>query len=452
MKRFILAAVVLLGTAAVVFAGPTKKKAPARKAPPAPHATVARPKAPPPVAKRPPAVPARRAVATTAAVKSAYRPAGTVCFANLDEIAQAIAGIAHGPDPILKEAVPAMLRKQAVRQLFGPMRPGAPGVAVCFVDPAVAARIAAVKRPSDADADRVKRWCMVYPAACDAASFQQRHPQAVPEPDGTFKLPAGGAVRRTFWVHFPAPGWVTLAPLPRMAPAAFATARPYLEMPLGRDLAVIRMDKVAARAVFGSDIFGGGVVRVALAPAGLEVRGDVKMGVPTRPNLPPTALSFAGVPANAPLFGATTEPDDIRTADVFAFADKRLSAFVCKSILALRGPTVSTYYLKPDPTLPASAPQQRLAQILPEAKGRPIANVMFCSLTQMLRVYLPKAAATQMPLESAKMQMGARLLRRARGDGVGFMGWRDGAGDHFLLRFSRDELWATAPIWSAVLF
>jgi hypothetical protein len=73
---------------------------------------------------------------------------------------------------------------------------------------------------------------------------------------------------------------------------------------------------------------------------------------------------------------------------------------------------------------------------------------MFCSPTTVLRLYLPRIAATLMPLDSAKMQMGVRLLRPARGDGMGLMGWREGHDDKFLVRISRDELYGTSALWS----
>ena len=110
MKNVVIAAAVLFCTAAVALAGPLKKKAAA------------------PAAPRPPAA------------SAGYRPAGTVAFANLETIARTVAAI-PGPkatDPILTRVVPGAIRGQGVARLFGPMRPGAHGVAVCYVDPAVA--------------------------------------------------------------------------------------------------------------------------------------------------------------------------------------------------------------------------------------------------------------------------------------------------------------------------
>ena len=46
------------------------------------------------------------------------------------------------------------------------------------------------------------------------------------------------------------------------------------------------------------------------------------------------------------------------------------------------------------------------------------------------------------------MRMAARLLRRVRGDGLGFMSWRVGNNDLFFIRVSRDELRGTSSLWS----
>ena len=70
--------------------------------------------------------------------------------------------------------------------------------------------------------------------------------------------------------------------------------------------------------------------------------------------------------------------------------------------------------------------------------------------SSVLKLYLPKVADTLMPMESAKMRMAARMLKRVRGDGMGFMSWRAGANDLFLMRMSRDELRGTAALWSTL--
>ena len=68
-----------------------------------------------------------------------------------------------------------------------------------------------------------------------------------------------------------------------------------------------------------------------------------------------------------------------------------------------------------------------------------------------MRHCLPKVAAKMMPFDSAKLQVVLRLLRKVRGDGIGVMGWREGSQDKFFVRISRDELWGTANLWSAIL-
>ena len=206
MKNVVIAAVVLFCTAAVVFAGPVKKRA----------------AAPAPVARRAAAPVARRPF-----VSAGYRPAGTVAFANLETSARTVAAI-PGPkarDPILTRVVPGAIRGQGVAKLFGPMRPGAHGVAVCYVDPAVAARIAATKKPSDADLDRVKRWSVVYPTSLARDAFRQRHPDAVPDAQGTLRVPPGPHAGRTLWAWFSPDGkWATLGPSASVAAHAFGAS------------------------------------------------------------------------------------------------------------------------------------------------------------------------------------------------------------------------------------
>ena len=486
MKKTCIAAAVLLCTAAVVFGAPARKPAAVR---PAPKPVAAKPAPKPAVVKKPvaakPAVrPAPKPVAAKSAPKPVtapkppaapkpvavqqppspppppvtpsapgYRPAGTVVFANLDHIANTVAAIpAKGSnDPVLSQTVPAAIRNQGAAKLFGPMRPGAHGVAVCYVDPAVAARVAAAKRPSDADLDRVKRWCVVYPTSMTKAAFLQRHPTSVPEANGTLKVPPGRHSRRTFWVWFAPDGqWAVLAPSASIARHAYGAAAPVLNRPLGGDLAHIRMDAAGTRAVFGSDLCAGGFLAIRMTPRGLELRGSARGITMRRPPLPPGAHALSGVPATSPLFGVTTTPSDVQMAeDIFSKAGPEFALFVRRSLEQLQGRGYSAYYLDV-PEAPAGAsPAARLAAILPEARSMPAtANTMFCSPTTVLRHCLPKVAAKMMPLDSAKLHFALRLLRRARGDGLGCMNWREGDEDKILIRISRDELWGTANIWS----
>ena len=432
MKNVLTAAAGLFCTAAVVVAGPAEKKAaaPRRAAPAAP-------------------VVQRRAAA-------GYRPAGTVAFANLETIARTVASI-PGPratDPVLTTAVPQAIRRQGAAVLFGPMRPNAHGVAVCYVDPAVAARVAAAKRPSDADLDRVKRWSVVYPTALSKAAFLRRRPDAVPDAHATLRIPPGAHARRTFWAWFSPDGqWATLAPSASMAVHAFAASAAARARPLGADLAYVRMDAAGARAVFGSDLFAHGELAVRMTPAGLELRGAARQIAMRRPPLPRGALALGGVPANAPLFGVTTTPSDVRVAeDLFAKAGPEFGLFVRAALRMLNRPGATTYYFD-EPAAPAAAPPRaRLAKILPEAFTMPeTANALFCSPTTVLRTCLPKVAAKMMPMDSARLHVALRLLRRARGDGLGCMSWHDGQADRLLIRISRDELCGTANLWSMPL-
>ena len=129
--------------------------------------------------------------------------------------------------------------------------------------------------------------------------------------------------------------------------------------------------------------------------------------------------------------------------------DPTIADFIRKSIVFTRGPGANYYSLSASADVPGGgAPRVRLMKLLPEANKPGLSNVMFCSPTTVLRLYLPKVADTLMPMESAKMRMAARLLKRVRGDGLGFMSWRVGNNDLFFIRISRDELRGTASLWS----
>ena len=430
MKKFFIAAAVLLCAAA--FAFPTPRKAAGRQAA------------------------APRAAAPRGGLT--YRPAGTVAFANLETIARTVAGIA-GPgakDLILTYTVPNAIRRQGAAILFEPMPAGSHGVAVCYVEPTIAARVAASKRPSDSDLDLVKRWTVVYPTTMTRAAFLQRHPTATPDALGTLRVPPGPHSRRTLWAWFAPDGkWAVLGPTPAMAANAYSFSARARQRPLGRELAYVQMDASGARALFGSDVCAGGMIAVRMGVNGLELRGSGRMGTRVRRPLPPAAHSFAGIPANAPLFGVTSTPEDVRVAeDVFAMAGPEFGQFVKQSLRYQNRPGASNYFLDvqgaPQPPM---SPAERLAKILPEARLMPsTANAFFCSPATVMRLCFPKVAAKMMPLDSARLQVALRLLRQVRGDGMGVMGWREGSEDKFFIRISRDELWGTANLWSSMLF
>ena len=454
MKKSFIATAVLFCTAAVVFAGPMKKAVPA--APKRAPAPAVQKKAPAPatrkVARAP--RPARARAAARPASGGGYRPAGTLAFAHLETIAQAVASIA-GPkssDVVLKTVVPNAIRGQLCAKLFGPMRPGVPGVAVCYVDPAIAARVAASRRAHEADVTRGQRWSVVYPTSLPKAEFLRRNPEAVPEANGSLRVPPGRMSRQTVWVWFSPDGqWAVQAPSPSMAAHAFSASAGARARPLGPNLAVMRMDSSGTRALFGSDLFANGELAIRLTPLGLELRGSAQRIQMKRPPLPAPARSLAGVPANATLFGVTTTPSDIHMAeDLFALAGPEFGGYVRNSLKLLERPGTTTLYLdQPGAPTVGLAPRARLAKILPESQTNPVAaNSLFCSPTTVLRLGLPKVAAKMLPMDSVQLHVALRLLRSARGDGMGAMSWHDGKVDRLLVRISRDELYGTANLWS----
>ena len=454
MKKFFIATAVLFCTAAVVFAGPMKKAAPvAPKKAPAP---VVQKKAPAPAPRKAVSVPRPTPAPAPARPASGggYRPAGTLAFANLETIAQAVAGIA-GPkssDVVLKTMVPNAIRGQLCAKLFGQMRPGAHGVAVCYVDPAIAARVAASKRAHEADVTRGQRWSVVYPTSLPKAEFMRRNPEAVPEANGSLRVPPGRMSRQTVWVWFSPDGqWAVQAPSSSMAAHAFSASAGARARPLGPNLAVMRMDASGTRALFGSDLFANGELTIRMTPLGLELRGSAQHIQMKRPPLPAPARALAGVPANATLFGVTTTPSDIHMAeDLFALAGPEFGGYVRTSLKLLEQPGTTTLYLdQPGAPAVALAPRARLAKILPESQTNPVAaNSLFCSPTTVLRLGLPKVAAKMLPMDSVQLHVALRLLRTARGDGMGAMSWHDGTVDRLLVRISRDELYGTANLWS----
>ena len=389
-------------------------------------------------------------------VRAEVRPACTVTFADLPTIANQVASLGKGTsDPILTQLVPSAIRNQGAAKLFGPMRAGAPGVAVCYVDAAKLAQLmqrlnSRGRKPSADEFDRAKSWSVLYPLTTTKAAFLARHPDAVPQKNGALRIPAGRHSRRTLYAYFTPDGkWAALGPSAAMAAHTPTAAAGALRRPLGGDLAFIQMGPSGARALFQSDTCAGGTIVVRMTPRGLELSGSVRLNDAHRPALPPTALSFPGVPTSAPLFGVTSSPGDLGSADIFAMLDPSIADFIRKSLAFSRAPGANFYSLNASAQVPGGgAPRVRLMSILPEANKPGLSNVMFCSPTTVLRLYLPKVADTLMPLESAKMRMAARSLKRVRGDGLGFMSWRAGKDDLFFIRISRDELRGTSPLWS----
>ena len=388
--------------------------------------------------------------------RAEIHPACTVTFADLPTIANLVASLGQGTaDPTLTQLVPTAIRNQGAARLFGPMRAGTPGVAVCYVDSAKIARLmqrlgSRGPKPSADEFDRAKSWSVLYPLTTTKAAFLARHPDAAPQKNGALRIPPGRHSRRTLYAYFTPDGkWAALGPSAAIAAHTPAAAAGALKRPLGGDLACIQMGPSGARALFQSDACSGGTIVVRMTARGLELSGRVRLNDAHRPALPQTALSFPGVPTSAPLFGVTSSPGDLGSADIFAMLDPSIAAFIRKSLAFMRAPGANYYSLNAAPNVPGGGPPRvRLMNILPEAKKPGLSNVMFCSPTTVLRIYLPKVADTLMPLQSAKMRMAARSLKRVRGDGLGFMSWRAGPDDLFFIRISRDELRGTAPLWS----
>ena len=389
-------------------------------------------------------------------VRAEVRPACTVTFADLPTIANHVASLGKGmTDPILTQLVPAAIRNQGAAKLFGPMRAGAPGVAVCYVDAAKLAQLmqrlnSRGRKPGADEFDRAKFWSVLYPLTTTRAAFLAKHPDAVPQKNGTLRIPAGRHSRRTLYAYFTPDGkWAALGPSAVLAAHTPTAAAGALRRPLGGDLAFIQMGPSGARALFQSNTCAGGTIVVRMTARGLELSGSVRLNEPHRPALPPAALSFPGVPTSAPLFGVTSTPGDLGSADIFAMLDPTIADFIRKSLAFTRAPGANYYSLNASAEVPGGGvPRVRLMKILPEANKAGLSNVMFCSPTTVLRLYLPKVADTLMPMESAKMRMAARMLKRVRGDGLGFMSWRAGKDDLFFIRISRDELRGTATLWS----
>jgi hypothetical protein len=151
--------------------------------------------------------------------RAAYSPAGTVLFTDLKVIAAHVESLDRSKsDLLLSDTLPKKIRGQGAAQLFGPMRRGAPGVAVCYVDSQLIAKLSAGRKPSDAELERAKRWAVLYPATIDRATFLRRHPNALKEKNGTLRIPPGPHSRRTLWAYWSPDGqWASLAASANMA-------------------------------------------------------------------------------------------------------------------------------------------------------------------------------------------------------------------------------------------
>ena len=166
-------------------------------------------------------------------VQAEIRPACTVTFADLPTIAGHVASLGKGmTDPILTHLVPAAIRNQGAAKLFGPMRPGSAGIAVCYVDAAKLARLTQQlssrgRKPSADEFDRAKMWSVLYPTAISKAAFLAKHPDAVPQKNGALRIPPGRHSRRTLYAFFTPDGkWAALGPSAAIAANTSRTPSP----------------------------------------------------------------------------------------------------------------------------------------------------------------------------------------------------------------------------------
>lgn len=397
----------------------------------------------------------------------AFGPVATVAFVDTRVIAAHVQALGKGTaDMNLNKTIPQTIMNSPVARLFGPMRPGSTAVAVCYVDGQVVARLLASpvtptqRRKRTADLERVKHWTLYYPTAMSQAQFLKSRP-GVKVVNGCLAIPPAQGQHGpiVYALYSPDGKYVAVSVSPILTKHTGTAAAAALKRPLGNNLAFIDMSATGARVLFQTDACAGGKIAIRMGAAGLEFDGTVKMPPLTHGVLPKTSFNFAGVPANAPLFGAATYGQDIRGAEVFAIAGPEFAQFVRKSLALTqaRGSSLTSYHLpawkrpgRPAPKVVAQ-PRLRFAAILPEAaKRNNLENVMFCSPTEVLRQGLPRVAATLPITEATKYEIGVTFLKPVRGDGMGFMSWREGPNEHFFMRISRDELRGTAGIWSAL--
>ncbi len=399
---------------------------------------------------------------------AAYSPSVTVTFANFKNITTAIQSIAVGTqDKIILSAVPMGIKNQPLVKLFGPMRAGANGAAVCYVDADAIRRILNSKPDNSMNAqkrrdiaiERAKHWTVLYPATFTRADLLRMRPDATVQKGGVIRIPAGqGLDRPMFAAYSPDGKWVAFAGVANLALHTFTSAKNAVSFPLGQNLVYMQMDAAGMCAIFQSSDYAGGSLSVKMTKMGLELNGVVRK-VRSEPLsvLPPQALAFAGVPAAASLFGVTSAKNGSAAAgDVFAFFGPEFAAFV-KSTLVFRPAAggASNYYLNlaAKGAKVLGCPQARFGRILPEAKNRPgLNNVMFCSIATVMRLCIPQITQRMPPGAGLKMSLAIPMLRGVRGDGVGFMSWREKGHERFFMRISKDELRGTARLWSLVLF
>lgn len=399
-------------------------------------------------------------------LSAAFSPAATAEFADFKTISSQVQAIGKSmKDPVLGNAIPAAIRNHDFAKMFGAMPVGSVGAAVLYVDAAVVARMmddgadASARAKMESQLDRAKRWAILYPCTKTKAAFMRQYEGCV-ENNGVIVLPAGrGRKYKSYVVFSPDGKYVSWSSASALAKHVHTAASRSVRRSLAGNFAHISMNRFGAKVLFRGESFTGGDIYFRITSRGLEVSASLDDNEVLR-TLPVTAQSFVGVQPGIQLFGVTTAPNDGAASSIFTAAGPEVAGFIRNSMMFKRGiNSATTYYLnlkqrqgQKNAVINNLPPAERFAAILPEARGKKnLDTVMFCSPTAVLRMALPKIASKLPLTESVQLQAGLALLRKVRGDGLGYMVWRDGSKKRIFFRMSNDELRGTASLWGLLL-
>jgi hypothetical protein len=400
-------------------------------------------------------------------LNAAFSPAATVTFSDFKTIAAQVQSIGKSmKDPVLGNAIPAAIRNHDFTKMFGPMPVGSVGAAVLYVDAAVVARMmddgadAAARAKMEKQLDRAKRWAILYPCTKTKRDFMRQYEGCV-ESKGVIILPPGRGRKYQSYVLFSPDGkYVAWSSASALAKHVHTAAAASVRRSLGGNFAHISMNRFGAKVLFKGESFYGGDISFRIGSRGLEVNASLDDNEVLR-TLPVSAQSFIGVTPGIQLFGVTTAPNDGAASAIFTAAGPEVAGFIRDSMVFKRGiNTATSYYLnlkqrqgQKNAVINNLPPAERFAAILPEARGKKnLDTIMFCSPTAVLRMALPRIASKLPITESVQLQAGLALLRKVRGDGLGYMVWREGAKKRIFFRMSNDELRGTASLWGLLLF
>ncbi|MBO7167083.1 MAG: hypothetical protein J6V88_06120 [Kiritimatiellae bacterium] len=396
----------------------------------------------------------------------AFSPAATVKFSDFKTLASQVA--ANGKamrDPILANTVPNAIRNHEFVKMFGAMPVGSVGAAVLYVDAAVVSRLidagadANARARLDRELDRAKRWAYLLPCSVTKAAFIRQN-EGAKESNGVITLPAGrGRQYHSYVVFSPNGKYVSWSSAAALAKHVHKSAFRAVQRSMGRSFVHISMNIFGARSLFRGETFKGGEIDFRITQSGLEVDASLDDNERLYP-LAVSAQRFTNVTPGIHFFGVTTAPNDGAASEIFSAAGPEVASFIRQSMVFRRASNGSTTYflnLKQRATeknaiINNASPEARFAKILPEARNKKtLDTIMFCSPTAVLRMALPRIAA-KLPLkESVLLQTGVALLRKVRGDGLGYMVWSEGGKKRIFFRMSNDELRGTARLWSLLL-